>query len=333
MKAPTPLEALLKERVALAVGPEMRAIEEAIAREVASPVGLIQEMGEFIAGAGGKRLRPILLLMAARMAGYGGPRAVRMGCVVELLHTATLIHDDVVDQAPLRRGRPSANARWGDDASILVGDHLYSKSFALMVEDGDAAVLETLARATVSMTEAEVLQLDRKRSGAATEADYLRIITQKTASFISACCRIGALLAKAPEDRVGALTRYGLHIGIAFQISDDSLDFVADQVRLGKAVGADLKEGKRTLPLIATLERATPTERERIQSVLERHAAGPGEFEEIRRLVERYGGVEYAQARALDYARSAKSALAAFPDGEDKDTLLLVADYVVDRDK
>ena len=174
----------------------------------------------------------ILLLIAARLAGYQGPRAIRMGCVVELLHTATLIHDDVVDQAPLRRGRPSANARWGDDASILVGDHLYSKSFALMVEDGDPAVLETLARATVSMTEAEVLQLERKRSGSASEADYLRIITQKTASFISACCRIGALLAKAPEDRVEALTRYGLHIGIAFQISDDSLDFVADQARL-----------------------------------------------------------------------------------------------------
>ena len=332
MKAPTPLEALLKERVAQAVGPEMRAIEEAIAAAIASPVRLIHEMGEFIAGAGGKRLRPILLLMAARMSGYNGPRAVRLGCVVELLHTATLIHDDVVDQAPLRRGRPSANARWGDDASILVGDHLYSKSFALMVADGDAAVLETLARATVSMTEAEVLQLECKRDGTASEADYLRVITQKTASFISACCRIGALLAKATESQVEALTRYGVHIGIAFQISDDSLDFVADQGRLGKAVGADLKEGKRTLPLIVTLERATPAERDRIQSVLKRHTAEPGEIEEIRLLVERYGGVEYALERAQDYARSAKQALDAFPDGPDKDTLLLIADYVVERD-
>ena len=333
MKAPTPLEALLKDRVAVAIGGELGAIEAAIGREIDSPVPLIHEMGEFIAGAGGKRLRPILLLIAARLAGYQGPRAVRMGCVVELLHTATLIHDDVVDQAPLRRGRPSANARWGDDASILVGDHLYSKSFALMVQDGDPRVLETLARATVSMTEAEVFQLERKRSGVTGEADYLRIITQKTASFMSACCRIGALLGRADSEQVEGLTRYGLYIGIAFQISDDSLDFVADQVRLGKAVGADLKEGKRTLPLVATLQRATPAERDRIQSVLKRHAAGPGEFEEIRLLVERYGGVEYAQARAQDYARSAKEALAAFPDGEDKDTLLLVADYVVDRDK
>ena len=333
MNAPTPLEALLKDRVAVAIGAELAAIEAAIGRQIASPVALIHEMGEFIAGAGGKRLRPILLLIAARLAGYQGPRAVRMGCVVELLHTATLIHDDVVDQAPLRRGRPSANARWGDDASILVGDHLYSKSFALMVEDGDPRVLETLARATVSMTEAEVFQLERKRSGTTGEADYLRIITQKTASFMSACCRIGALLGRASPEQVEGLTRYGLDIGIAFQISDDSLDFVADQVRLGKAVGADLKEGKRTLPLITTLERASPAERDRIQAVLKRHAAGPGEFEEIRLLVERYGGVQYAQARAQDYAGSAKEALAAFPHGEDKDTLLLVADYVVDRDK
>jgi octaprenyl-diphosphate synthase len=333
LKVPTSLEALLKDRVAIAVGPELLAVERAIARELASPVGLIHEMGDFIAGAGGKRLRPILLLMAARLAGYAGPRAVRMGCVVELLHTATLIHDDVVDQAPLRRGRPSANARWGDDASVLVGDHLYSKSFALMVQDGDAAVLETLARATVSMTEAEVFQLERKRSGTIGEADYLRIITQKTASFMSACCRIGALLAGAEEKQVEGLTRFGLDIGIAFQMSDDSLDFVADQARLGKVVGADLKEGKRTLPLIATMDRAAPAERARVQSLLRSRALAPAEIEEIRRLVVKYEGVEYALGRAHRYAQSAKEALRPFKDCEDKETMALVADFVVDRDR
>jgi octaprenyl-diphosphate synthase len=254
-----------------------------------------------------------------------------MGCVVELLHTATLIHDDVVDQAPLRRGRPSANARWGDDASILVGDHLYSKSFALMVQDGDARVLETLARATVSMTEAEVFQLERKRSGTTGEDDYFRIITQKTASFMSACCRIGALLA-GREELVDGLTRYGLDIGIAFQISDDSLDFVADQARFGKAVGADLKEGKRTLPLIATLARADGTSRERIQALLKQPALEPAEIEEIRQLVVKHDGVGYALERAHGYTRTAKAALEALPGSEDKDTLLLIADYVVDRD-
>src|SRR5256712_4611709 len=208
---------------------------------------------------------------------------MRLGCVVELLHTATLIHDDVVDQAPLRRGRPSANAQWGDDASLLIGDHLYSKSFAMLVRDNDRAVMETLARSTVSMTEAEVFQLERKRSGFTSEADYLRIITQKTASFMSACCRIGALLGGLPPDQVEALTRYGLDIGVAFQISDDSLDFVADQDRLGKAIGADPREGKRTLPLIAVLQRADPHARARVRAALANRRLSPSVAGESRR--------------------------------------------------
>jgi octaprenyl-diphosphate synthase len=294
---------------------------------------LIQEMGGYIAGAGGKRLRPMLLLLAARLAGYVGPRGVRLACVVELLHTATLIHDDVVDQAPLRRGRPSANAQWGDDASVLVGDHLYSKSFAMLVRDNDRAVMETLARSTVSMTEAEVFQLELKRTGVTTEADYLRIITQKTASFMSACCRIGALLGGVPAEQVDALTQYGLDIGVAFQISDDSLDFVANQDRLGKAIGADLREGKRTLPLIAMLTRATPAESERVKSLLKRHDLDAEEINEIRRYVVDHEGVEYALAQAHEYARSAKAALAAFNPSEERETLALVADFVVDRDR
>jgi octaprenyl-diphosphate synthase len=333
VKPPTVLEALLRERVSQHIGKDLAAVEHEIAGEIDSPVALIREMGEFIAAAGGKRLRPILLLMAARLAGYTGARAVRLGCVVELLHTATLIHDDVVDQAPLRRGKPSANARWGDDASVLVGDHLYSKSFALMVRDGDPAVLETLARATVSMTEAEVFQLERKRSGALCEADYLRIITQKTASFMSACCRIGALLGGVGLDQVEALTRYGLHVGIAFQISDDALDFVADEARFGKAIGADLKEGKRTLPLIAALERAAPGERERIHGVLRRRTPGAGEVEEVRRLVMKYEGVDYALERAHAYAQMAKEDLQLFPPSDDRETLVVIADFVVDRDR
>src|SRR5881296_1288114 len=270
---PTPtLERVLKERVASLVGADLELVEAEINRELASPVALIREMGGYIAGAGGKRLRPMLLLLAARLAGYRGPRSARLACVVELLHTATLIHDDVVDRAPLRRGRPSANAQWGDDAAVLVGDHLYSKSFAMLVRDNDHAVMEALARSTVSMTEAEVFQLELKRSGVTTEAAYVRIITQKTASFIAACCRIGGLLGGLPAGQVEALTQYGLDIGVAFQISDDSLDFVADQDRLGKAIGADLREGKRTLPLIAMLARATPAESERVKSLLKRPA-------------------------------------------------------------
>ncbi len=332
MATPT-LEQILKERVAGLVGDDLRLVEEEIRRELDSPVTLIQDMGEYIAGAGGKRLRPMLLLLAARLAGAHGSRCVRLACVVELLHTATLIHDDVVDQAPLRRGRPSANAQWGDDASVLVGDHLYSKSFAMLVRDNDRAVMETLARATVSMTEAEVFQLERKRSGLLTEADYIRIISQKTASFISACCRIGGLLGDIGPEQVEALTRYGLDVGVAFQISDDSLDFVADQSRLGKAVGADLREGKRTLPLIAMLKRASPAEDERVRLLLRRATLSPAEVEEIRQLVVEHAGVEYAMEWAHEYASAAKRDLEAFPPSEERETLALIADFVVDRDR
>lgn len=332
MKSSSPRQGLLKERVGTAVGAELRAIDEMIATQIGTSVELISEIGGFIAGAGGKRLRPILLLMAARLAGYRGPRAVHMGCVLELLHTATLVHDDVVDHALLRRGRPSVNARWGDDASVLVGDYLYAKSFALMVQDRDLRVLETLAGATVSMTEAEVFQLERKRAGVTTEADYLQIVSQKTASFISACCRIGGLLGESPPEQLNGLTRYGLDIGIAFQISDDSLDFVADQVRLGKAVGADLREGKITLPLIAALDRASGAERDRIQQLLALRALDPDQIEEIRLAVMKHKGVEYALDRAHVYAQSAKDALQSFPESADRETLGLIADFVVDRD-
>lgn len=327
------LEQVLKERVSRLVGEDLESVEEEIRRELVSSVALIQEMGRYIATAGGKRLRPMLLLLAARLAGYRGPRGVRLACVVELLHTATLIHDDVVDQAPLRRGRPSVNAQWGDDASVLVGDHLYAKSFAMLVRDNDRAVMETLGRATVSMTEAEVLQLERKRAGVTTEADYVRIITQKTASFISACCRIGGLLGDIADAQVAALTRYGLDVGVAFQIADDSLDFVADQGRLGKAIGADLREGKRTLPLIAMLERATVAEAERVRTLLRRRTLPPDDIEEIRQLVLQHEGVDYALARAHAYAESAKADLAVFPPSEDRETLALIADFVVDRDR
>jgi len=331
---PTPtLERLLKERVSALVGDDLLLVEAEIRRELDSSVGLIQKMGGYIASAGGKRLRPMLLLLAARLAGARGPRCVDLACVVELLHTATLIHDDVVDQAPLRRGLPSANAQWGDDASILVGDHLYSKSFAMLVRDNDRAVMETLARATVSMTEAEVFQLERKRSGVTNEADYIRIITQKTASFMSACCRIGALLGGVPGDQLDALTRYGLDIGIAFQMSDDSLDFVADERRLGKAVAADLREGKRTLPLIAMLARATPAEAERVHRMLRRRTLEPAEIDEIRRLVVEHDGVDYARERAQAYGRAAKADLKVFAPSEERELLMLVADFVVDRDR
>ena len=328
------LEATLRERLARLIGEELRACEAEISRELrVSPVPLIREIGEYVALAGGKRLRPILLLLCARLAGGSPGRAARLGCVVELLHTATLIHDDVVDQAPLRRGQASANARWGDDASVLVGDHLYSRCMALLVADGDLAVMDALAAAMVSMTEAEVFQLERKRAGALSEGDYLRIIRQKTATFISACCRVGGLTGGLPGDAVEAVAAYGEHLGIAFQIIDDSLDFDADEARLGKAIGADLREGKRTLPLIATLDRATAEERARIIAALT--GAGPGarDVAEVHRLVKVYDGVGYAAARAATYVAEAMGRLDRFPLTEEREILSLIAEYVIRRDR
>ena len=332
-RALTPLEELLREKVGRLVGPALTACETEIDRTLASTVPLISELGNHVASAGGKRLRPILLLLCAKLGGPLTPRSARLGCVVELLHTATLIHDDVVDQAPLRRGRPSANARWGDDASILVGDHLYSKSFALLVQDHDRAVMEVLAHATVSMTEAEVFQLERKRAGITTESDYLWIIRKKTASFISACCRIGGIVGGVAPEQVEALGTYGENLGIAFQIVDDSLDFVADEARLGKAIGSDLREGKRTLPLIITMERATPAEQARIQHLLRNPGLGDGAIGELRALVARYDGVGYATTRAIAYAERGKGEIERFPPSEERETLTLLADYVVDRDR
>ena len=326
------LEDALRQRLGRLIGDELRACEATIGRELAtSPVPLIRELGEYVALAGGKRLRPILVLLAARLGPAPSDRAVALGGLVELLHTATLVHDDVVDQAPLRRGRASANARWGDDASVLVGDHLYSRCMALLVRDGDLKVMDALASAMVSMTEAEVFQLERKRAGDLTEADYLRIIRQKTATFMAACCRIGGLAGGLDDRAVDALGAYGERLGIAFQIIDDALDFDADQARFGKTIGSDLREGKRTLPLIATLERATGPERARILSALQR--PDEADLVEIHRLVKVYDGVGYAVTRAAGYAAEATARLEAFPASEARDVLALVGEYVIRRDR
>ena len=328
------LEGALRARLLELVGDGLQACEAEINRELAdSPVQLVRDLGEHVALAGGKRLRPILVLLSAALGAEESARAVRLGCVVELLHTATLIHDDVVDEAPLRRGRPSAHARFGVDAAVLVGDHFYSRCMALLVRDGDLRVMESLAAAMVSMTEAEVFQLEKKRAGELSETDYLRIIRQKTATFMSACCRIGGIAGGLEADAVEALATYGERLGIAFQIIDDSLDFAADPTRLGKAIGHDLLEGKRTLPLIVTLDRATDEERTRILEALGRPGLQDADVAEVHRLVKVYDGVGYSVARALAYAEAGVAALQRFPDSPARQTLTLIGDYVIHRDR
>jgi octaprenyl-diphosphate synthase len=328
------LEGELRQRIDGLIGNGFLECESEIGRELGnSAVALIRDVSAHVALAGGKRLRPILVLLAARLGDGDEARAVRLGCIVELLHTATLIHDDVVDQAPLRRGRPSAHARFGVDASVLVGDHFYSRCMALLVRDGDLAVMDALATVMVSMTEAEVFQLERKRAGELSEADYLRIIRQKTATFMSACCRIGGLAGGLDAEAVEALATYGERIGIAFQIIDDSLDFAADPTRLGKVIGHDLLEGKRTLPLIVTLDRATDGERARILETLGRPGLQETDVAEVHRLVKVYDGVGYSVSRALAYAKTGIAALDRLPDSAGRQILAQIAEYVIHRDR
>jgi octaprenyl-diphosphate synthase len=328
------LDGILRDRILHLVGDALRGCEAEIDRELAgSQVQLVRDVGQHVALAGGKRLRPILVLLGAALGGAVGPRASRLGCIVELLHTATLIHDDVVDEAMLRRGRPSAHARFGVDAAVLLGDHFYSRCMALLVRDGDLRVMDALAGAMVSMTEAEVFQLEKKRAGQLSEPDYLRIIRQKTATFMSACCRIGGLAGGLDANAVDALATYGERLGIAFQIIDDSLDFAADPARLGKAVGHDLREGKRTLPLIATLDRATPEERTLILETLGRPGVLDVDVAEVRRLVKVYDGVGYAVGRASAYATAGVVALGQTPATEAREILELIAEYVIHRDR
>jgi octaprenyl-diphosphate synthase len=324
------LERALRGRVALTLGRSLRQLEVALAGAIDSPVALVREMGHY--SAGGKRLRPMLLMLAARVAGYRGRRAVDLGCVVELLHTATLIHDDVVDHAALRRGRASANARWGEDASILFGDYLYAKSLALLLQDGDPKIMQVLSDVTVAMTEAELLQLEQKRGAMPGEDVYLRIVAQKTAAFMSACCRIGALLGNCTGERLTGLTQYGRELGIAFQLCDDALDYAVDATRLGKPVGADLADGKQTLPLLLALDRADAAERARMQALLRTVPVAPAALDELRATVVRLGGVETALARAENHARSAKAALSWFDDSAEREMLFMVADFAVRRD-
>lgn len=312
---------------------ELEECEKEIARQLSSSIGLISEVGSYIARAGGKRFRPTLLLLCSRLCDYNGYRSIYLASVVEILHTATLIHDDVVDNATLRRGKPSANTKWGGDVSILVGDFLYSKSFALLVRDNDKEVMESLARATLSMTEAEVFQLIKKLEGRMTEEDYISIISKKTASFISACCKIGAVLGGVSQEKIDAVSKYGMNVGIAFQIIDDSLDFVADEKKFGKAIGTDIRNGKRTLPLIYAYLNSSAMDKKRIESIFRGSMPGDEGLSYIYQLVRSYDGVEYARSRAKEFIEEAKEALSIFDDSVYRKALFAIGDFVIERDR
>ena len=310
--------------------PDMAAMDALIRRRLASDVVLINQVAEYIIGAGGKRLRPMLLLLASGALGHRGSDAHQLAAVVEFIHTATLLHDDVVDESDLRRGRKTANAVWGNAASVLVGDFLYSRSFQLMVELERMDVQRILADTTNTIAEGEVLQLLHVRNPDTDEAAYLRVIERKTAILFAAATRLGALLAGADASTCDALHRYGLALGYAFQIADDVLDYASDAATLGKNLGDDLAEGKATLPLIHAMQHSDAATRAVLRDAIEHGdtAAMP----QVLAAIDACGSLDYSRERALQYARDAEAALAGLGDNEFVAALRGLAQYSVNRD-
>ena len=324
-----PAQPDLKAIQALAA-PEMAAMDALIRRRLASDVVLINQVAEYIIGAGGKRLRPMLLLLSSGALGHRGGDAHQLAAVVEFIHTSTLLHDDVVDESDLRRGRKTANAVWGNAASVLVGDFLYSRSFQLMVELERMDVQRILADTTNTIAEGEVLQLLHVRNPDTDEAAYLRVIERKTAILFAAATRLGALLAGADQPTCDAMHRYGLALGYAFQIADDVLDYASDAATLGKNLGDDLAEGKATLPLIHAMRHSDAGTREELRRIVE-HGDIDG-MPTVQSAIEACDSLAYSRGRALQYARDAEAALAGLADNAHVAALRGLAQYSVSRD-
>ncbi|MBK1664494.1 farnesyltranstransferase [Rhodospirillum rubrum] len=315
------------------VGGDLKRVNEIIVERMHSPIALIPQLAGHIIAAGGKRLRPLLTLASARLCGYEGERHAQLAACVEFIHTATLLHDDVVDESLLRRGRDSANALWGNKASVLVGDFLFSRSFELMVEDGALKVLGILSHASRVIAEGEVAQLITANDMATTEAQYLEVIRGKTAQLFAAACRIGAVVTERPLAEEEALDTYGMTLGIAFQLVDDYLDYSARQQDLGKTVGDDFMDGKITLPVILAYQRGTDDERAFWRRCMEAQDMPEPEADLAKaiELMTRYGTLAETVERARHYGERARSALDIFADGPAKAALAGIVDFCIER--
>ena len=310
---------------------DMAAVDTLIRRRLASDVLLVNQIGEHIIAAGGKRLRPMLVLLAARAMGYCGDDHHQLAAIIEFIHTATLLHDDVVDESDLRRGRKTANALWGNAPSVLVGDFLYSRSFQLMVELENTEIMRVLANTTNAIAEGEVLQLLHVRNPDTDEAAYLQVIERKTAVLFAAATRLGGLLADVDPLHLQALHNYGLQLGFAFQIADDVLDYTADSEALGKNLGDDLAEGKATLPLIHALANTDAATRERMCAAV--RSGDVDAMPMILQAIRETGGLDYSAAKAREHARRAEAALRGLPDSPWLEALHGLAQYAIARDR
>jgi octaprenyl-diphosphate synthase len=311
---------------------DLLAIESEFGRDTVSDVSAITEIGEYLRGGGGKRIRPALLLLSAKLFDYRGRGAVRLGAVVEIIHTATLVHDDIIDEAQTRRGRPAANTRWGNSKCVLTGDWLYMQAFKIAVQERNFRILDTLIELTQQMVEGELLQME-KLGKLISLQEHFDLIFRKTACLFSVCMRLGAILGGATPEQEEACASYGRNLGMAFQIVDDVLDLTASETVLGKPVASDLREGKVTMAVIHALERCTPQEREQIATVLRDRAFNGVTHADVLAILQKYGAVEAATSRASEYATAARNAICTFPDTEIKRALLWAPEFVVAREK
>ncbi len=311
---------------------DLREVEREFARHVQSQVAVIPAIGNYVQDSGGKRIRPAVLLMAARMAGYTGERAVLYASVIEFIHTATLVHDDIIDEAELRRGREAVHTRWGNHLTVLFGDFLYLKSMSLALTQDSLEIIRLLCDVTLRIVEGEIYQLTKNGVADLTEEEHFDIVRRKTAYLFAGCAKIGGMLGPITREQQDALWDYGFNIGMAFQIVDDLLDFTGEEVALGKPVGGDLREGKMTLPVIHLLSRDARAET-LIRKVMRDRDVTLEEWREIRALLTQARSLDYAYTTAVDFVERAKKALYTFPASPARDALMFLPDYVLSRDR
>jgi octaprenyl-diphosphate synthase len=312
---------------------DLERVDREFGRQVESQVELIPKIGRYIQASGGKRVRPAVLLMSARLSGYTGDYAVLYAAVVEFIHTATLVHDDIIDESELRRGRLAVHSRWGNDITVLLGDYLYIKSMALALTYDTLDIVRLLCDVTLRMIEGELYQLTKNGDVDISEDQHFDIIRRKTAFLFGGCGQIGGMLGKLGAEREDALREYGFNLGIAFQLVDDLLDFTGDAGALGKPIGADLREGKMTLPLIHLLRQDEPEGEAIVREIVSTRSVTAGQWSDLLRCLRSHRSIDYAVRRAVEYAERAKKALAIFPPSQEKEALLALPDYVLSRDR
>ena len=313
---------------------DLEKVDREFVRHVQSQVELIPKIGQYIQTSGGKRIRPAVLLMASRLAGYEGDRSILYAAVVEFIHTATLVHDDIIDDSHLRRGRLAVHSRWGNDITVLLGDYLYIKSMALALTHDELEIIRLLCDVTLRMIEGELYQLTKNGDADITEDEHFDIMRRKTAYLFGGCAQIGGLLGTVSNEHAQALREYGFNLGMAFQIVDDLLDFTGDAGAVGKPIGSDLREGKVTLPLIHLQQHSSGGAGPQIvRDIISSRSVTPEQWHDLLRCLKEHASIDYAYRRAVDFAERSKKPLYAFPPGSERDALLALPDYVLSRDR